>query len=652
MMKDNKPMDDYEIVSYLGRKILDSMNDNDGEVSDMRTENLNYYLGEKLGDERNGYSEYVDRSVLESVEWALPHIMRVFCSTTRYVEFVPETPEDEEQARKETDQINHILLKTNEGFMMMYDWIKDILINPNGYVRADIDERERYEVENYSELMPPQMMQLVQGDDVEVVDHDSKKKVVTTPGGKLPIEVFDITLKRHITKKRINVECVEPEQVLIDPDLTDGNLDNYDNSFIAHRVKRTFTWLVEAGFDREKLDEIGGDDQYDFGSERVNRLFYEDENPQGDVEEEDGEREFWVHDCNVRIDVDGDGLSEQRRIILIGDTIFLNEEDSYQPFVAASAIRHTHKHIGMSYVELVKDIQKILSILKRQLLNNLHRLNIPRKYVGSQFIEDDETIEALLDITAEMVPCKDPTALVEENVQPIFQHIMPVIEQFDEDKHMRTGVSPNLQLDPDVLQKSNNGVYFNAMDQMSARLDLLVRLIAECGVKKLALKIHRLMRENPDMKQMIKVGGQWQQVDPSGWREREDMTVNVGLGFDNRNMKVQILQGLLAEQKEAVSMGLSDRQKIFNLYTKLMEELNIDDVNQYFVDPKTNPDWQPQPDAVTQQVQNDAKIEQMKLQLDQQQFTIEQVNEMKQHMDDLQARYDEMELKYKQNAEA
>ena len=74
------PMSDNQIVGFLGRKITQAMNDEDGDLSQVRQENFNYYIGKNYGNEREGYSQHVTREVLETIEWVLPSVLRVFGS--------------------------------------------------------------------------------------------------------------------------------------------------------------------------------------------------------------------------------------------------------------------------------------------------------------------------------------------------------------------------------------------------------------------------------------------------------------------------------------------------------------------------------------------------------------------------------------------
>lgn len=602
-------MTDTELVSFLGRKINDSMNDQDGELSDTRTDNLNYYLGKPYGNERDGYSSYITREVLEAIEWAMPSIVRVFTAGDKVVSFDAVTRDDEKAADTETDVINHQLLKQNNGFETIYAWIKDALMYPNGYVKLWVDESEEVTTEKYQGLSEVELTLLLEDDESEIVEQDSE--LVYFDGQE--IELFSVKVKRTTTKPRLNFEATPPEQVLVDSSLHSQDMDDAD--FICHRLPRTYTWLANNGYSQDKLDNIGQGEDYSFDDETTSRLYFEDEDPDAGDEQDDAMRQFWVHECYVKVDADGDGIAEGRRIIMIGDTIFENEEMDYQPFVSMSAILMSHKHTGLSLADLVKDIQLINSTLWRQLLDNTYRLNIRRKYVGEGALaEDGVTIDALLDTTAEFIPCRDPSMIREEVVQPIINDLLPVIMGISEQTQLRSGVAPSVALDPAVLQQATAGAVGMALDQASQRVEMITRVFAETGFKRVMRKAHRLNREYMDHELQLKLGDEWVDVNPSDWRDRTTVTVNVGLGFNDKAAKIQLLAQVLEYQKQALGLGMATPENVYSTLTDMIEAAGLGDVSKYFADPAKAAPQEPQPDPAMELVKGQLEVEQGKLQ--------------------------------------
>jgi hypothetical protein len=666
----NEEMSEQQIVGFLGRKIWQAMNDEDGDLSQVRQENFNYYTGKEYGTERDGYSKFVTRELLETIEWVLPSVLRVFTSGDKVVVFDPTGPEDEDQADQETDITNYYALKANKGkgFLSLHHWFKDALMFPNGYIKAYIKESVETDVGKITGVDKVGLQMLVDDPDVDILEQESRTILVETtppppmqapppgpppgpqgappgappgpqggpppppgpqggpppgmpPGGpqgappgppppppppqiklsaanrpKVPLEVFDLKVRTTKEIMELRIEPVPGEECLVDNDCTSIDLDEAD--FVCHRVRKSYTQLILEGIDAEELDQVGLGEDYQWNDERTNRLFYEDEDPDAEDEDDPSMRTYWVHECYAKFDFDGDGLAEFRRVVIIGDRVFENEETNYQPMIALSSILMQHKHNGMSYGDIVKDLQILLSTLTRQLLDNIYKINIRRKVFSEDSLtEDGSTMDALLNTQAEFIPVRGnaQTAFVPEPTQSVIGEILPVIQHFSEQVSMRSGVSPMAQLDPNQLQDVTATAFTGALDAASQRIEMLVRIFAETGMRFLMLKVHQLLRSHWDIARAVKIRGEWVSVDPNGWRERTDMSVNVGLGFNNKQQMMGLLVQLLSMQKEALAGGLSNESKIYNALEKMVNSAGLGDVRQFFVDPDSDEYKPPQP---------------------------------------------------------
>ena len=652
--KSKGTMSDDDVRAFLGRKIEAAMNQDGGDLSASRQENFNYYIGAEYGNEREGYSKVVTREVLETVEWVLPSVLRVFTAGDRVVTFDPAGPQDEGQAEQETDITNYQVLKANKGkgFLSLHHWFKDTLMYPNGYIKAYMEECTVTDTGEVTGLDALAVQRLKDDPEVEILEQESRVVMLpmppqmAQPGAQGPpqlpqAELFDLKIKTTKQRNELRLMPVPPEECLVDPDCTSLDLDEAD--CVTHRTKKTYTALILEGYDADKLDMVGNSaqDGYDWGSEKVSRMFYTDEQPATKNDsDDDSMREFWVHESHVWMDYDKDGVAEFRRVCMIGDQIFENEETNYQPMIALSAILMPHKHNGMSYADLVKDLQLLMSTLKRQLLDNIYKINIRRKaFSEDSLTEDGSTMAAMLNTNAEFIPVKGRAqdAFFPEPNMSIVAEILPVMQYVDEQKNMRSGVAPTVALDPEVIQESTVGAFTQAVEQASQRVEMLVRIFAETGVKTLMLKVHQLMRMHQDIATTVKIRGNWIPVDPQGWRDRTDMTANVGLGYNNKPQMIQLLTQLLGMQKEALAGNLTDAAKIFNTFQKLIHAAGLGDVNQYFADPK-QPGWQPpqpppDPNMILAQAQAQAlgAESQRKAQKDQQDFQLAQMKLMADH---------------------
>lgn len=585
-------LDDNTIIRRIQYHVDNGINSEDGEVTQVRQAMFARYLGELYGNERDGYSKITTRQGFEAVEWALPSLMRIFLGGVKPVSFRPTGPDDVEQAKHETDVVSYWFNDGNEdesGFLVLYTWLKDILMYPNGYVKVFVDQKQHQEKVSYTGLLTEQIDLLrVDGAEVQVT------RKYTMPGSFNTL-VYDVSVTNTVWKKQIVVASVAPDECIVAHN--HHRLDVDTAKFVCVRTQKTRSDLIQEGYAQADLEDLSADDTDTWNTERVLRLFYTDEQPDtsGDSLDTEADETFWVHECYMALDYDEDGVNELRKIVMAGCKILENEPEDMQPVVAASAIPIPHKHVGMSYMEIVADLQELMTTLTRQLLDNIYKQNVHRKYISEQaLLSDNSTMDQLLDGNSEVIIVRGSPAdaIMPEINTPIVAEIAGVMEQFRDSSQMRTGVAPQISLDPSVLEKSTMGAFMGALEQASQRLELLARLFAETAFKKVFQKIHYLLRTYFEEPQDIQINGKWVQVNPTQWRRRSNMTVNVGLGFNNKEVMLGLLSQLLTVQREALGMGLADAKKIYATLETMIEQSNLGHAATYFNDPNA-PDFQP-----------------------------------------------------------
>lgn len=144
------------------------------------------------------------------------------------------------------------------------------------------------------------------------------------------------------------------------------------------------------------------------------------------------------------------------------------------------------------------------------------------------------------------------------------------------------------------------GAFMAGIEKASERVEMLTRVIAETGMKRLFRKVHQLHRMYPDIASTVKLRGEWVDVAPTDWRERLDMSVNVGLGFNNKQQVVAMAMQLLQIQKEAMQIGMAGKEELFNTVEKLINAISFGEVSQYFIEPGSERDMMMQQQAAEQ----------------------------------------------------
>lgn len=579
------------------KRIIDSLSSNSVNAydNDDQGDALDYYYGRPYGNEEFGRSQVTTLEVQEAIEWSLPGLIRVFVGGDVPATFSPVGEEDEEAAEQETDMVNHVFTKENNGFLIMYDWLKDCLLQRNGYVKVYWNEEEEVKTEIYEGLLDIQLAEFDDDDSIEIVEHTERVEIEQIPVEmgiqEVPVSYHDIKVKRTTQNKGIVIENLPVEEVKVAKNARSITLDKSD--YVQHETTMKATDLLEMGVDQSIVDMLSGgeSDEYDLDWERAidQENAYEDDTPL-----DMSMRDIKVKESYLWVDFDGDGKAEYRKVLKSGHFILINEEIDYCPIESLTPIRMPHKHQGMSKADQVMPLQLIKSTLLRQMLDNLYLTNNPEKEVN----EDNVNIDDLLSSTPGGIKRVTEMGSIREIAVPFTAAAsMPMLEVLDTMLQKRTGITYNsMALDPNVLANSTKGAFMGALEKGNEQMELMARLLAETGIKGLFRKIHHLLRKHQDVPKTVKIRGKWVNTSPQEWRERKDLEVSVGLGAASKDSLIQRLVTLGGKQLEALQAGLPvvTTQNYYKTMEKLAEAIDLGEG--YWTDPSTVEPKQPQPD--------------------------------------------------------
>jgi hypothetical protein len=631
-------MTDEELRAIVAAGVRDTIGYHSGEISEQRRKALDYYYGKPFGNEVEGRSEVVSTEVADTIEWILPSLLRIFTSGDQTVKFEPVGPEDVAAAEQETDVVNHVWNQQNEGFLNFHTWFKDALLQKNGVVKIWWEDSESSETETYRGLDEFEYAKLKSDPDVETVEHETREEPGIDPmtGQPALLTVHDCTLKRKKNKGQVTVECVPPEEFLIGRRAKSIN----DSAIVVHRVKKTASQLIAEGYDRKLVESLDGDDEGEFNEERTAR-FSPDESSDARLNPavDKSMREIWVHEAYLKVDYDGDGIAELRKVCVAGGKHELldNEPVDDDPFADICPVPMPHKFHGLSIADLTMDLQLIKSTILRQLLDNLYLVNNHRNVVVDGEVNLDDL---LVSRPGGIVRAKRTDAIMPLITQPLNQSAFGMLEYIDTIKENRTGVTRyNQGLDANSLNKTMGGIT-QIMNAAQARIELIARIFAETGVKRAFSKVHRLLKSHySDSKPLtMRIRGKWVEVDPRQWKTRTDLTVAVGLGTGNKDQMLQHLMNVAMLQEKAVMLQgggvqgpLVTMENLYNTAEKVVENSGLKQAELYFTKPDPNAPPPPKPPSPEEQ----------KLELEKQKFQIEAQAKMQ----DMQLSREEMQNK-------
>jgi len=427
-------------------------------------------------------------------------------------------------------------------------------------------------------------------------------------------KLHDVTILTRKTYQCARVEGVPPEEFGIARHARGLR----DCGYCFHEVVRREADLIASGYDPVQIRRLPSTTTLGSRESRARDTVDESVTITNDGLNK-ANREIKVTEHYVRMDHEGNGKAALYRVTTGGDDneilIREGEEEIVEvdciPFAAMTPVIMTHRFFGRSVADLVMDIQRIKTALLRGALDNLYLHNHPRVEVPESHASDNTLDDLLVSRPGGIVRTKAPGGLQWQVVPDITGSIYPALQYFDATREWRTGVSRQGQgVDPNALQNQVATIANQMFNASQAKIKLIARIFAETGIRDLFSLLHGVIRKNGSQAQTALLRNQWITVDPRDWKERSDMTINVGLGTGTKSEQLAHMTTIIAFQKEALAGGLSHMVTVDNLYNSAKEVVKLvglKSVNRFFTDPRGQmpPTAGPDPSMVALQARSE-----------------------------------------------
>ena len=588
--------------------------DHDAILNAQREMALNYYKGD-MPDIPNldNRSTAISMDIAEAIETILPDLLEIFTGGEDVAAFVPNGPQDEQQAKQETDYVNHVLFNDNPGFLNIYSFIKDACLSKVGCLTWWWDTGDEAEPEQFTgkSLM-----------DVQVAQQDGEVLKLTQcdylgPDGQ---PCYDFEFQRKKPAGGVRVGAVAPEDFTVAPDTVHLSKTTY----CAMRTRQRAQDLIADGIPRDVVDNLPSyGAQWDEAQvlARDTAGEHADQWP-GTGGVGDMRNIETVHHY-VRI-LDGDRLQLWKVHTGGNETVLISKERINRiPFAAASPFMVSHRFYGESIADRLIEIQRIKTALTRMGLDSAY-FALNQRVEVSMADTNEYTISDLLRNEPGM-PIRSKTG---HAIKPVEAGTLPfptfdALEYFSVQGEQRTGIVRNAQgLNPDSLHDTATGQQA-LMGAAQKRIRLIARVLAEVGLKDAYLGIHAMILEHPEQQAVVRLSGSWVEVDPTQWGDRNDMTIEVGLGAAGRAQDMMSINSVLQNQELIVkTLGpqnpLVTPMNAYNALTRAAEKSGIKSPELYYTKPEPPqpgaPPPQPAPNPDVMKAQASAQNDQQKLQ--------------------------------------
>lgn len=522
-------------------------------------------------------SSLVSTDVADTIEWALPSLMKVFTGSDEVITIQGVTEEDDQNAEVMQSLLVYQLQRQNKFFPILYNWMKDALITGMGIIKCYWERTEGYTPETAQ--LNADALKLLAQTGVEI----------TSVEGPDIMGDFTVTWNSpYYIKNSPKLENILVSEFLYSPDAK--NLE--DANFVAHRKKVTMSHLRQK--EREgiyaNVDMVHPDNgPVSWITDQVEDVIGDHYTPLHNNQQDKAREEVTIYECYTKIDFNNDGILEDMIITIAGDVI-LRAEPNYMgrhPFFSISPTKDPHRiWVKRSYAELIGELQDMKVALTRQIVQNIALTNDPKMILAEDSINISDYIEGRKVIRKKPGSSMGDVAMAMP-VNQLSPQTFQFLEYLEGQKENRTGITRyNQGLDANSLNKTATGISA-ILGQSAQRLELVARMFAETGISELFRFMVSLNQKFVDQETVVRLTNKQLRISPDDLNGNFDLVVNAGISISTKESTIMTLQTMLTAlmQTQAAGIPIVTPQNIYNLFKKWIESAGFKNYNDYVTDP-------------------------------------------------------------------
>lgn len=521
-------------------------------------------------------SDLVSTDVADTIEWALPSLMKVFTGSDEVITIAGVTEEDDTKAETMQELLVYQLQRQNNFFTVLYNWMKDSLIVGMGIIKCYWERTEGYTTE--TAVLNNEALQALTQTGVTIEDIQG------------PDQFGDFSVTYQLPYYRKNAPKLE--NILVSEFLYSPDAKSLEEAnFVAHKRKVTMSYLREreAQGVYANIDDIRVNGNYNgMNTDQVEQVIgdnYVDINK----DEQTARQEVVIYECYTKIDINNDGILEDMIITICGDTIIRMEQNymGRHPFFAISPTKDPHRiWVKRSYAELIGELQDLKVALTRQIMQNVALTNDPKMLLDESAINIDDFVQGRKVIRMKAGHSMNEVAMP-MNITPLAPQTFQFLEWIEGQKENRTGITRyNQGLDANSLNKTATGISA-ILGQSAQRLELVARMFAETGLSELFRFMVSLNQKFIDQQTVIRLTNKELKISPEDLDGSFDLIVNAGISIATKESTIMSTQTLLTALMQANAGGymVSTPENIYNLFKKWIESIGFKNYGDYITDP-------------------------------------------------------------------
>lgn len=544
---------------------------------------LDSYYGRARGTVIAGRSNAISSDVADMVEAVVAQIMPAL-DFDEVAVFTPIGPEDVQQVRIESRVCNAYLKDRNQGYTVLQEALRDALLLRNAIVKVAVETRVHVSTQRYKDLDPLEL------DDATAANApDQDVETLNVEIGK--DELISLTVRRTTHLRRLVIEAVDPTQFLIEEEYTSIFLDNV--GFVGQRHFWTRSDLLQMGYPKKivmGLPAISNDDH-----EQSSSRDRKQSGARWDTSDKSQQR-VEIFELYPRVDFDGDGVAERRKIIYASggsaadaeSAVLENELFPFVPYACGTGFLQPHRWQGLGLHDKLAEVEAIKTETLRNYIDNHDAANNARLIVVDGAVNLDDAINSRPGGIIRADTTESAKALI---VPDIGGSAQSLLNYMDKIRSERGGASLDLQAaDLQVAGETAHGVerQFTSKEQLA---QLITRTIGQTLIRSMFVLIHDALREHMPGQQSIMVGSEFVNFEPEQWIPRDQVRIVAGMSAGERLQRRQALEGIVMQQEKLAQAGFDDVLVDLATYHDTLLDWaaagGIDQPSRYLIDPRS-----------------------------------------------------------------
>ncbi len=588
-------IDEMRIVNTLEANVIEADTIQGSEISEQRQRNHIHYALDRLGNEKRGRSQHISADVHDGVESSKAMYREATQANSKFFKFEPEDDQDN-MSHLATMYTNNVFYsRKNRGERLIRDSLHDAFVAKRCVAKVewknDTDRKfDRFEGVN------GQQLQMLRAQGVAIQNLEEMDFV--GPNGRQTM--YSGELVRDEDASYAHCSLIQPERYYRDPNV--AYVD--EGAFAGYQCDIQRFALMDMGFDEAEVMQLNLDYRFRQNEEDAARKAHDSTWSRARRHKRSPEQEVvtvywhWAYlDMSQFMPGETDpGIAgtklykfifSQGRLLTNPRTgqVYEEVQDGY-PFIEWTQYKIAHAEYGLCDSDLLGPIQWSKSNMMRLSIDHVAMTNTSRWKARTGVIKNPR--ELLDNNIGSVIWTRDMNGLEPLEVPKLSEWTPRVYEQLEQDKEIRTGQSRLAKgMNSDAIRYQNADDMIERLTNASNRRSMMgVRDYASEFLGEIALRIYNLGRKYDRKPQMVEVAGQWQEIQPSQFIERNKVTIRTALTPDDRQREAQFLmlgyQMMASDPQMQPLFGLEEKHALLDDVFDLM---GVGDTSRYMKQP-------------------------------------------------------------------